>query len=85
MTKNPRDTQFVPEAEVLLQQLGNAGFVFEGADDAHREEHLEQARLLIARWAYDFACHVWDETIGGGNPGFAIGSIQSMTGGNNHD
>lgn len=82
MINTPRDTQFQPEAEVLIRQLGSEGFVFEGSDDPEREKHLEHARLLIAQWAFDFACHIWDETIGGGNPGFVIGGMRGMNGGN---
>lgn len=58
--KENRDTQFRGFAKALLNELGDQGFVFEGADDADREQQLECIEQLIARRAYDLACHVID-------------------------
>lgn len=58
MSNPERDTKFQGFAKLLMDELGDQGFVFDGADDANREEHLEQIKLLIARRAYDFMEHV---------------------------
>lgn len=53
-----RDTKFQGFAKLLMDELGDQGFVFEGADDINRDEQLEQIKLLIARRAYDLMGHV---------------------------
>lgn len=62
MSNPERDTKFQGFAKLLMDELGDQGFVFDGADDINRDEQLEQIKLLIARRAYDFACHNFNYT-----------------------
>lgn len=57
MSDNTRDTQFAGFAKLLLDKLGDGGFVFEGADDPDREEQLTRIQTLLARRAYDLVGH----------------------------
>jgi hypothetical protein len=57
MSDSPRDTQFRRFAKLLLNELGDAGFIFEGADDSDRDQQLVLIKKIITRRAYDLVNH----------------------------
>ena len=70
-----RDTQFQGFAKLLLKNMEEVSCT----TYASMEDAIRAHELLIAQRAYDLACHVWNETIGGGNPENAISSVPDMT------
>lgn len=69
-----RDTQFAGFASLLFDDLPWEDINI----DMERKGWEDRWLLYIAQSAYDFACHVCEETIGGGTPEKVINGISDM-------
>lgn len=79
-----RDTQFQGFAAALFSDIESmfTNLDLERDDGALRQAEAEDTekgiKKYIAQRAYDLACHVWDETIGGGNPESVIDGVADL-------
>lgn len=79
-----RDTKFAGFAALVLKEIDNTiGRQTKEAQEygltiKDEKMYAHELGTIIARRAYDLACHVWNETVGGGNPEMVINGVRDM-------
>jgi hypothetical protein len=73
---NPRDTQFIGFAKLLMQDLLSENRVYTNIVEGYG---LEESQEIIARRAYDFALHVLSDSMGFSNPEQVVSEASDLT------
>ena len=79
MSTADRDEHFRGFAKQQFDDVEGMFMKWAVASKWEREEIAHDIQLYLARRAYDLACHVADELLGGSNPEYFIAGIPDLT------